>query len=201
MSWRYSRSSDSSPLCIFRPFRVQSLLSEIPKGLPRSSASTARISLPLMGRHSRFLGLESLCRSLFIGIDPANGPAEVAPCEFPPDENLMPCFDPTDRCGSRSAAASWSPSMSPSKASCESARTRKIAHDVESHVHRPARRRDLRRTDGFLLTMKDRVRRRLARGERVNLLVRAYLGMGIWSLLLWCPTIFFLGIVLIILTH
>jgi len=54
---------------------------------------------------------------------------------------------------------------------------------------------------GFLLTMKDRVKRRLARGERVNLLVRAYLGMGIWSLLLWCPTIFFLGIVLIILTH
>jgi hypothetical protein len=54
---------------------------------------------------------------------------------------------------------------------------------------------------GFLLTMKDRVRRRLARGERVNLLVRAYLGMGIWSLLLWCPTIFILGILLIILTH
>ena len=54
---------------------------------------------------------------------------------------------------------------------------------------------------GFLLTMKDRVKRRLARGERVNLIARAYLGMGIWSLLLWCPTIFFLGIVLIILTH
>ncbi len=46
----------------------------------------------------------------------------------------------------------------------------------------------------FLLTMKDRVKQRLARGERVNLLARAYLGMGIWSLLLWCPTVFFLGI-------
>ena len=53
----------------------------------------------------------------------------------------------------------------------------------------------------FLLIMKDRAKRRLARGERVNLLVRAYLCMGIWSLVLWCPTIFFLGIVLIILTH
>ena len=53
----------------------------------------------------------------------------------------------------------------------------------------------------FLLIMKDRAKRRLARGERVNPFVRAYLGRGIWSLLLWCPTIFFLGIVLIILTH
>jgi hypothetical protein len=54
---------------------------------------------------------------------------------------------------------------------------------------------------GFLLIMKDHVKRRIAGGEQVNLLVRAYLGMGIWSLLLWCPTIFFLGILLIILTH
>ena len=54
---------------------------------------------------------------------------------------------------------------------------------------------------GFLLVIKDRVTRRIARGERVNFLVRAYLGMGIWSLLSWCPTIFFLGILLIILTH
>jgi hypothetical protein len=46
----------------------------------------------------------------------------------------------------------------------------------------------------FVLTMKDRVKQRLARGERVNLLARAYLGMGIWSLILWCPTIFFFGI-------
>jgi hypothetical protein len=53
----------------------------------------------------------------------------------------------------------------------------------------------------FLLSMKDRMTRRLARGERVNPFARAYLCMGIWSLLLWCPTIFFLGIVLIILTH
>jgi hypothetical protein len=53
----------------------------------------------------------------------------------------------------------------------------------------------------LLLAMKDRMKERLARGEKVNLLARAYLGMGIWSLLLWCPTIFFLGIVLIVLTH
>jgi hypothetical protein len=53
----------------------------------------------------------------------------------------------------------------------------------------------------FLLTMKDRMKQRLANGERVNPLLRAYLCMGIWSLLLWCPTIFFLGIVLIIITH
>jgi hypothetical protein len=53
----------------------------------------------------------------------------------------------------------------------------------------------------LFLAMKDRMKERLARGERVNLLARAYLGMGIWSLLLWCPTIFFLGILLIILTH
>jgi hypothetical protein len=46
----------------------------------------------------------------------------------------------------------------------------------------------------FLLTVKDRVKRRLAKGDRVNLFVRAYLGSGIWSLLLWCPTIFFFGI-------
>jgi hypothetical protein len=54
---------------------------------------------------------------------------------------------------------------------------------------------------GFLLIMKDHVKRRIAGGEQVNLLVRAYLGMGIWSLFLRCPTIFFLGILLIILTH
>jgi len=54
---------------------------------------------------------------------------------------------------------------------------------------------------GVMLTMNDRVKRRVARGEPVNLVVRAYLGLGIWSLLLWCPTLFFLGIVLIILTH
>ena len=54
---------------------------------------------------------------------------------------------------------------------------------------------------GFLLVIKDRVKRRIAGGERVNFLLRAYFGMGIWSLLLWCPTIFFLGILLIILTH
>ena len=54
---------------------------------------------------------------------------------------------------------------------------------------------------GFLLVMTDHVKRRIAGGQQVNLLVRAYLGMGIWSLLLWCPTIFFLGILLIILTH
>jgi hypothetical protein len=53
----------------------------------------------------------------------------------------------------------------------------------------------------FFLTMKDQVKRRLLRGERVNPLIRAYLGMGIWSLLLWCPTVFFLGILLIIVTH
>ncbi len=53
----------------------------------------------------------------------------------------------------------------------------------------------------FLLIIKDRVKQRIARGEHVNLLVRAYLGMGIWSLLLWCPTIFVVGILLIILTH
>ena len=46
----------------------------------------------------------------------------------------------------------------------------------------------------FLLTMKDRVKRKIARGERVNPFARAYLGMGIWSLLLWCPTLFFVGI-------
>jgi hypothetical protein len=54
---------------------------------------------------------------------------------------------------------------------------------------------------GFLLVMKDHVKRRIAGGEQVNLLVRAYFSMGIWSLLLWCPTIFFLGILLIVLTH
>jgi hypothetical protein len=53
----------------------------------------------------------------------------------------------------------------------------------------------------FLLTMKDRMKQRLAKGERVNPLLRAYLCMGVWSLLLWCPTIFFLGIFLIIITH
>jgi drug/metabolite transporter (DMT)-like permease len=53
----------------------------------------------------------------------------------------------------------------------------------------------------FLLTMKDRMKQRLAKGERVNPLLRAYLCMGFWSLLLWCPTIFFFGIVLIIVTH
>jgi hypothetical protein len=54
---------------------------------------------------------------------------------------------------------------------------------------------------GFVLIMKDRVKRQIAGGEQVNLVVRAYFGMGIWSLLLWCPTIFLLGILLIILTH
>jgi ABC-type Fe3+-siderophore transport system permease subunit len=46
----------------------------------------------------------------------------------------------------------------------------------------------------FMLQMKDRVKQKMAKGERVNPLARAYLGWGIWSLLLWCPTIFFLGI-------
>jgi hypothetical protein len=53
----------------------------------------------------------------------------------------------------------------------------------------------------FLLGMKNSVKRRLARGEKVNSFVGAYVGMGIWSLLLWCPIVFFLGIVLIMLTH
>jgi hypothetical protein len=44
------------------------------------------------------------------------------------------------------------------------------------------------------LQMKDRVTQKIAEGERVNLIARAYLGMGFWSLVLWCPTIFFLGI-------
>jgi hypothetical protein len=53
----------------------------------------------------------------------------------------------------------------------------------------------------YLLHVKDRVKHRLARGERVNLLARAYLGMGIWSLVLWFPTIFITGIFFIIVSH
>jgi hypothetical protein len=45
----------------------------------------------------------------------------------------------------------------------------------------------------------NRVKKKLATDERVNLLARPYTGMGIWTFL-WCPTILFLRTMLI-LTH
>ena len=54
----------------------------------------------------------------------------------------------------------------------------------------------------FLLSMQDRVKQRIARGEDVNFLVRAYLGVGIWSLhFCWCPTIILLCFLFAIVTH
>lgn len=52
---------------------------------------------------------------------------------------------------------------------------------------------------GLCLSLKDVVKRRLNDGQSVNLVLRAYFGWGIGSLLLWVVTIFFgtIGILLL----
>ena len=54
---------------------------------------------------------------------------------------------------------------------------------------------------GTTLSLKDVVRRRIAEGRPVNFILRVYLGLGVWSILLWCATVLFVGFTVIYNAH